>query len=381
MNVLVTCIPQSGHERPLVPLVEAFVAGGDRVVVATGPGSCGALANVGAETRTAGDSETTWMARLAERTPGQPGDGIPPGRINHYFLPRLFGEIAAADMVDDVVAIGRATDADLVMFDGSCFAGPLAAAILGVPAVHHMISPQFTGDVVELVNDAVTPLWRRHGLDAPKHAGLYDGTTIQICPPSLEPSWLPGGHGIRMRPAPPPTRPGSRGDGSPLVYVTLGTFMHNNDVFRTIIEGLVGARVRAVVTVGADNDPAALGPVPDHVRIERFVPQADLLPDCAAVVHHGGCGTMFGSLAHGLPQVVVPQGADNFINADLLRSAGIGETVGPDELSAHAVRSAVSTVLDDATYTVNAQAVAAEMSTMADATTTAGQLRSTIRTS
>jgi hypothetical protein len=55
----------------------------------------------------AGGSQAEVMARLAARTRGAPGDGLPPERILHYFLPRAFGEIAVDEMIDDVLRVGR----------------------------------------------------------------------------------------------------------------------------------------------------------------------------------------------------------------------------------------------------------------------------------
>ena len=49
-------------------------------------------------------------------------------------------------------------------------------------------------------------------------------------------------------------------------------------------------RRSALVTIGRNVDPESLGAVPPNVRIERFVPQAHVLPRCAAVVSHGGSG-------------------------------------------------------------------------------------------
>jgi len=126
-----------------------------------------------------------------------------------------------------------------------------------------------------------------------------------------------------MRPAKLPTAGTARSD-PPCVYLTLGTMFGNSEVFRTALAGLAEERVEVVVTVGADSDPAALGPVPANARVERYIPQAELLPRCSVVVHHGGSGTMYGSLAHGIPQVVLPQGADNFVNGWLLESCGAG---------------------------------------------------------
>ena len=45
-------------------------------------------------------------------------------------------------------------------------------------------------------------------------------------------------------------------------------------LFETIVESLREAPVRAVVTVGPDGDPDRFGRLPDHITVERFVPQA-----------------------------------------------------------------------------------------------------------
>jgi UDP:flavonoid glycosyltransferase YjiC (YdhE family) len=48
-----------------------------------------------------------------------------------------------------------------------------------------------------------------------------------------------------------------------------------------------------------------------------------------AVVHHGGSGTALAAAAAGLPQVVMPQGADQFQNAEFLAQLGVARAVLP----------------------------------------------------
>lgn len=49
-----------------------------------------------------------------------------------------------------------------------------------------------------------------------------------------------------------------------------------------------------------------------------------LLPLCCAVVHHGGAGTTAAGLRHGLPTLVCPFFADQFMWAEMVRRAGVG---------------------------------------------------------
>jgi UDP:flavonoid glycosyltransferase YjiC (YdhE family) len=88
---------------------------------------------------------------------------------------------------------------------------------------------------------------------------------------------------------------------------------------------------------------------------------------------------MFGALAHGLPQVVIPQGADNYINAEAVAAAGLGVTLHPADLSADAIRDAVDRVLHDSRGTA-ARVVADEIAVMPSHAEFARSLRTDVRT-
>lgn len=206
---------------PLVPLIGALLAGGDEVLVASGPGAAPIVEKIGARFVLAGRSQSEYMARLAARTRGNPGDGVAPERILHYFLPRAFGEIGVDEMADDVLRHGQEFAPDVVLFEAFALAGPLVAELLGVPSVAHMFGPLPPHEAVEMANDAVSPIWRSFGRDVPGWAGMYRHLTIQICPPVLDAAQVPTGESLRLRPVPLPTGlPEST--PRPVVYVTLG---------------------------------------------------------------------------------------------------------------------------------------------------------------
>ncbi len=371
-------MPLDGHISPLVPVIRAFLADGDEVVVATGAEAATVVARSGARLAVAGSEVGAWFERLAQRTRGNPGDGIAPERINHYFVPRLFGEIAVDDMIDDVVAAGRDFEPDLVLFESYTLVGPLAAELLGVPGVTHMVGPLLDRDILDLANDAVSPIWRSFGRDVPGCAGLHRDITLQVCPPSLERRHLPAGTAVALRPAPLPTVP-PVATGRPVVYVTFGTFFSTNlEPFRVVLDALEGEPVDVVATVGERQDPTGLVPFPANARVERFIPQADLLPSCAVVVHHGGAGTMFGALAHGVPQLVIPQGADNFEHAAISDAAGCSLSLRPGDVSPAAIADAVRRLLDEPSFAAASRRTAAEIATMAGPAEIAGTLRALI---
>jgi len=382
VRIVVNCVPQAGHILPLLPLAEAFAAQGDDVVVASGPDAAPAVAGHGLAFRATGPSFDEWFAALRARTRGIPGDGLAPARIEAYFVPRLFGEVGTALVLDDLLALCREVEPDLVVFDPYAFAAPLAAAATGARGVMHAIGALMDRGVLDLAADAVSPMWRELGMDAAPWAGVHAGTTLTICPTSLD----HGADGLErarpLRPSPlplpdPPALPVSWDDpGRPLVYVTLGTFSNNAvDLFRLVLDALADEPVNVLATIGRDNDPAALGPVPGNARVEQFVPQAAVLPHCAAVVHHAGAGTMFGLLAHGLPSVALPQSADNFTVAELIAEAGVARRLLPGEVTADAVRSHLRTVLGDASYATRARQVAEEIAAMPSPQDVAAALR------
>ena len=120
----------------------------------------------------------------------------------------------------------------------------------------------------------------------------------------------------------------------------------------------------ALVTTGRNVDPGELGPVSPRVRMERFVPQAHVLPRAAVVVSHGGSGTTLGALAHALPLVLVPQAADQFDNAARAEAAGAAMVLRPEALTADAVRAALARVLEEPSFAEGARRIAAEIEEM-----------------
>ena len=122
--------------------------------------------------------------------------------------------------------------------------------------------------------------------------------------------------------------------------------------------------IDALVTVGPDGEASALEPLADPVRVERFVRQGVLLPHVDVVAHHGGSGTMLGALAGGLPQLVLPHGADQFLNAEALVGSGAGLRLLPEEITPESVAGAVRALLDVPGYREAAARLAAEIAAM-----------------
>jgi UDP:flavonoid glycosyltransferase YjiC (YdhE family) len=128
-----------------------------------------------------------------------------------------------------------------------------------------------------------------------------------------------------------------------------------------VLDGLATVDADVVVATGIA-DPDGLARVPANVHVAGLVRLAALLPHLDTVVHHGGCGTTTAAWAHAVPQVVMPDGADRFVNAAAVVASGAGvalDAPAPDE-----VATSVREVLGDPSFARAARAVRAEMDAM-----------------
>jgi UDP:flavonoid glycosyltransferase YjiC (YdhE family) len=351
IRVLVTCVPAAGHVTPLLPLAREFARRGCEVVVASGPDVEAAVTAAGLGYRQVTSAFAEWFGTLAGRTPGPPGAGLAPEHVERYFVPRLFGEVGLAAMRDGLDALVTDWDPDLLVFEPHALAAPLVAELHGVPTVQHLIGLRADPLVLALAGDAVAPAWSAAGLPVPPSAGLDRGPTLPIYPPALDPP--PPGVAVRplrTTPLPAPATPlpiDLPDSDRPLVLLTLGTSFNEPATFATALRGLAALPVTVLVTLGLGRSAEELGPIPGNAVVAGFLPQEAVLPHCAAVVHHGGAGTALGVLAHGLPSVVLPRGADNFAVAARMARAGTARVVGPDAFTPEAVRDAARAVLAD----------------------------------
>lgn len=148
------------------------------------------------------------------------------------------------------------------------------------------------------------------------------------------------------------------------VYLTLGTVVFGaTKVLRGALHALARLPVDVLVALGP-GDPALLGELPDRVRAAGFVPQAEVLKHAGLVVHHGGTGTVLAALAAGLPQLVLPQGADQFVNAETLTALGAAQSLVGDAVRMDAIEAAARELLADPKPRAIAEGVAREIAAM-----------------
>jgi UDP:flavonoid glycosyltransferase YjiC (YdhE family) len=127
----------------------------------------------------------------------------------------------------------------------------------------------------------------------------------------------------------------------------MGTVFRDPSALRRIVNRLASLEIRLLVTVGPVGNPDGMGDQPPNVRIERYVAQTLVPPLCQAVISHGGSGTMLQTLSLGLPQLCLPQAADQFMNAEAIASSGAGLALVPTEADSESIAAAALRLLDE----------------------------------
>ncbi len=141
----------------------------------------------------------------------------------------------------------------------------------------------------------------------------------------------------------------------PRVLVSISTeAQQDGAIVRTALLALADEPGSLICTTAAE-DPAQFDCAAPNVRIEKFLPHAQLVPHLACVVSHGGMGTVQRSLAAGVPLCVVPWGRDQNETAKRTEVAGAGVRLSPSKLDPQRLRDAVRLAM---TRRTAAQAVA-----------------------
>jgi UDP:flavonoid glycosyltransferase YjiC (YdhE family) len=135
-------------------------------------------------------------------------------------------------------------------------------------------------------------------------------------------------------------------DGEPPVFVGFGSMSGEgiDKAGKVIVDGVSATGRRCIVGAGW----AGLGShgLPKGWRVVRDAPHALLFPRMAAVVHHGGAGTMAQVLRAGVPQVILPLFMDQFHHAHRLHLASLVPRPTPMErVSARSLADAINAAL------------------------------------
>ncbi|HWB54540.1 MAG TPA: glycosyltransferase [Tepidisphaeraceae bacterium] len=129
---------------------------------------------------------------------------------------------------------------------------------------------------------------------------------------------------------------------APVAFTPGSAMMHGEEFFRKAVGACMAANVRGLLLSRHRRHlPERL---PENVAHFEYAPFSQLLPRCAALVHHGGIGTTAQALATGTPQIVVPFSFDQFDNADRSRRLGVAKVIPQKRFRAKRIAVAIAEV-------------------------------------
>ncbi|MET9682316.1 activator-dependent family glycosyltransferase [Streptomyces coeruleorubidus] len=414
MRVLFTTFAARSHLYAQVPLAWALRTAGHDVRIASQPDLADTITRTGLTAVTVGEplnqaddaaAADEWAGREDE-TKASPYavdtatwpevldiSETAPERLTHDYTQGVFAAYGPLifryfswQMTDDLVRYARWWRPDLIVWDPLTFVGPVAALasgaaharlLFGLDLVgwmrgHHLAAlaerapevrddpmAEWLGQTLEeygldFTEEAITGQWTidpvPSPLALPSDVMRVPMRYIPYNGPAVVPSWV----------LEPPSRP--------RVCITLGVsqqevFGRDRASVAEIVAAVATLDVEVVATLNAAQVAALGAGLPANVRVADFVPLDALLPTCAAVISHGGAGTFQTALAHGVPQVLVPDMIwDTARKAERLQAAGAGVRITDvDGFSAGELRGLLARVLDDPSFARRAADLREEM--------------------
>ncbi|MFE6721703.1 nucleotide disphospho-sugar-binding domain-containing protein [Streptomyces albidoflavus] len=346
MRVLFAVSPGLAHVYPSLGLAWAFRVAGHDVAVATSGVSTQAAAHAGFAVRDVSPGadfaavfRRKGSAADKARAMRELGLAVAENPQTPDTILEKFSRVSEL-MLDGTLRFAEAWQPDLIVYSRLQGAALVAARALGVPAVDHGFSFMREGALPTRYLPYLTALYEHAGVPAelPRITSLYfapehmmhgegEGWTMRSVP-------FQGGGTLPGWMAEPKTRP--------RVCVTLGTTVPQvNGVgsLESVLRAATSLDAEFVLALGDDPDLAPLGTLPDNVRVVGFTPLSTLLTACDAIIHHGGAGTTLAASHAGVPQLAMPHGADNWLNAAMLERCGLGLNREPAEVDTELLKT------------------------------------------
>ncbi|HKN52822.1 MAG TPA: nucleotide disphospho-sugar-binding domain-containing protein [Amycolatopsis sp.] len=352
------------HLYALVPLAWAIRAAGHEVLVASQPGLMDEItrtglagAAVGADVDAVGLVRGYVLPSADDAGQQAPRTGKGP-RAMQMFLAH------AESMTDDLVELTKSWGADVVVYEPTALAGPIAAAAAGVPAVRHLYGTDLMLRARPILGDLLAPLAARHGVSTVDPYGAF---TVDPTPGSLQVPVdyrrLPMRH-VAFCGAGPARVPPASGSGTGRVCVTWGHTMAKLDPAKFLAPQVIdalSAEPGIEIVAAVSSAQRELVGSPDGVEILVDASLDDVVGGCDLVVAHGGAGTVLTAIRHAVPMLLIPQLPDHTGHAARVLATGAGEVLTRDQATGERIRKEAARLLADETPRKAVQGLAEEM--------------------
>jgi sterol 3beta-glucosyltransferase len=137
--------------------------------------------------------------------------------------------------------------------------------------------------------------------------------------------------------------------GTPPIYIS--KIWHKKKLGKDLVKEIANLTGQRIVVQGLSDDIDSTESTDNVFYIKGRIPHEWLFPKMAAVVHHGGCGTIMSCLRAGVPMIITPfrVPADHYFWGVEVSNSGLGICVFPrqEEISAQNLADAIKTVIND----------------------------------
>jgi MGT family glycosyltransferase len=387
-HIAIVAPPVPGHYDPLKVLAARLAERGHRISFVHMADAAALVPGFGFE---AVGARTHGPGALARYTDQLARAARPTGFFGMIRATAAITEMLLEELPETLHRIG----ADAVIADATEPAGglvarhlrlPWATSVTGLPLLREpLVPPPFvawpyqpdqagmkrnrTGyRIADLFSRPITRVLARYGarwgLDPNAHGGFSPELQVAQCPAALDfprEQLPPHFHYCgpwRENASEPLDLPG---DERPLVYCSLGSLQGNRPaLFAAMTQACADLGARAVVAHGGKLSDADARALPGDPIVRAHWHQPLILPRCRAAILHGGFNTVLDALAAGVPMLVAPIAFEQPGTAARLVRAGTGHRLSKNG----DIRTALATLLADASARRNAERIAAVMQTL-----------------
>lgn len=321
MRILISSIAGYGHICPVIPLALALIKAGHHVVFATSGSFELELGKLGLPVLAVGPH---W--KESEFASDKPNISAPGFRTD---MGVFFNEQLVPAMVRDVEAAVAVWRPDIVLSNEYEPTGRVVAEKYGLPFVLLSYGPRVTRSVRATWHNAF------HGI-ARDVMGLAPCASMDYSHRWLHLYFSPVDYvfgqepyveednefGIRpiifdsFEPVSEMLAIEKRSPHESVALCTFGTVFNKNlELFRAVISGVSKKVDRLLVMLGPGLKRADFKMLPTNVELYRYQPLSKILTNVDFCITHGGTSTLMTMLTHGKPSFILPQGADQIINA------------------------------------------------------------------
>lgn len=286
-----------------------------------------------------------------------------------YCIARINRWAPLHEIVGDIARVTAEERPDIVVGDASIGVST-AAHIHGLPAVLVMngYNSHFyrrdrpyryaikTWDMLTLARRRAR-VYRKYGVPPVDALSLLGA--VPILSPDLEefhpehpefPFWRAIGPLNVEVDSPLPPWFGELDDGTPNVYITMGSTGLLDGFLRRAYPALGGTPCRYLVTTAGQARPETIAAAPENFRFSEYAPGSKLLEHSKAMIFHGGNGSMYQALAAGVPMVALPAQLEQRLCARIPVQHGFGLCLSARHSTGTQIWAATERLMGEASF-------------------------------